>query len=188
MSDYVEIAVGRQDANAFNVGRDEQGPYVFVRDPHAPRFEVSLQDDYLQIAAMPGAPVVSATDVLLEMYVTHPADFSATLRGAFDLERMSGGSPVETVVDGHDWIWRFSPTADPTNLKNYVSDGQTVLGVPFPGIGPLEMVTDYRMTIYWMSQGGSSYNALQVVTFTTAGAGAFQPEPFVKRIAEAPEW
>lgn len=187
MADYLEIGVGRQDAHPFTVGRDEDGPFVFVRGTDAPRFEVARTEDYLQVGAAP--PVVRVTEVTLDMYVVHPDDFSLTLRGDFDLHRMSGGEAVETIVEGHEWVWRFSPVAAPYTYRNLVSDGQTVAFVWRDGIGPLQPSTDYRMTIYWMSQTYSSYNALQTVDFTTNAGGDYAPPYFVKRIAsEAPEW
>lgn len=191
MTDYLEISVGRQDGHAFNVGRDEQGPFVFVRDPRAQRFEVSMQDAYLQVAAMPSAPVavVPVRSVYLRMFVVHPTNLSATLRGDFDLHRMAGGDPDETIVEGREWVWRFSPTSDPYAYANYVSMGQVLAGIgSFTGVGPLLPDTDYRMTIYWMSQPGSSYNALQTVDFTTDDGGDYYPDYVTKRLAGSPEW
>jgi len=59
VTDYREVSVGRQDGHAFNVGRDEQGPFVFVRDPKTPRFEVGMQEDGLHVDVLRQPPAPS---------------------------------------------------------------------------------------------------------------------------------
>lgn len=153
----------------------------------AQRFAVSRDADGVQIAALP-----SAGQVELYMYVSIHVDSPLTLRGPFDLQRMQGGVAVENVVTGRNWVWRFTPQANHTQLANLISAGQTIGGWVCEGIGYLRPNTDYRMTIYWYSYSAppvDSFNALQVVDFTTASALRYDAPWFQKRVAtEAPEW
>ncbi len=131
MTDYVEIAVGRQDGHAFNVGRDDEGPFVFVRDPHAPRFEVSMQDDYLQVAAMPrpvaeslwrfygiarftsdlGYQDLPVDEVELEAFVAYPgANFGVWAGGSYTMLPAMWGYP-EVLALNENWVSLGTRTA-----------------------------------------------------------------------------